>query len=126
MKSTKPNQTKKILIVEDEDSNYLFLEAVLGKENHDLIRAEDGVAALEIFEKEQDSIDLVLMDIKIPKIDGLEVTRRMKAKYPSIYIIAQTAHAMSGDKERALEAGCDDYLSKPLSKEEVVDKINRL
>lgn len=126
MNTNEPNRKKRILIVEDEESNYLFLEAVLKKGDHDLIRAEDGVKALEIFEKQGDQLDLVFMDIKIPKIDGLEVTRRMKAKDPSIYIIAQTAHAMSGDREKALNAGCDDYLSKPLSRDEVIDKVNQL
>lgn len=118
-------RSKNILIVEDEDSNYLFLEAVLKKENHRVSRAADGKTALEIFESTHDEIDLVLMDIKIPKLDGLEVTRRMKEISSRVPIIAQTAYAMAGDKEKALDAGCDDYVAKPLSRGEVIRKVNQ-
>ncbi|MFW6224404.1 MAG: ATP-binding protein, partial [Bacteroidota bacterium] len=116
---------KTILIVEDEDSNYMFLETILQKENHNVFRASDGIQAMEIFHARQNEIDMILMDIKIPRINGLTVTRKVKEIKPGIPVIAQTAYAMPGDKEKALEAGCDDYVSKPLSREEVLQKINQ-
>ncbi len=116
---------KNILVVEDEESNYLFLEAILQREKHQVTRASDGLEAMEIFTNQQAEFDLILMDIKIPKMDGLTVTRRVKEIRPEIPVIAQTAYAMPGDKEEAMDAGCDDYVSKPLSREEVLQKINR-
>lgn len=122
-KQDQPSFQKQILIVEDEDSNYLFLEAVLKREDHIIHRATDGAEALEIFGRLKDDIDLIFMDLKLPRMNGLEVTRKIKAMKPDVPVIAQTAYAMSGDKAKALDAGCDDYIAKPISREELIRKI---
>jgi len=113
----------KILVVDDnQDSRELVLKILKGK-GHQLIEAVDGEDALEKVAAEQP--DLILMDISLPKIDGYEVTRRLKQnkKFASIPVIALTAHAMKGDKEKALASGCDDYISKPINVRDFYDRI---
>src|SRR5262245_17126006 len=105
---------KKILIVEDAELNLDLLTQLL-EDEYELVAAEDGARGVALAEQEQP--DLILMDISLPVLDGYEATRRIKAN-PSlshIPVIALTAHVMSGDQERALAAGCDDYLTKPLN-----------
>lgn len=91
----------------------------------DEVEAEDGNQALARVAETRP--DLILMDLSIPGIDGWKVTRRLKAdaSYRAIPIIALTAHAMRGDEERALQAGCDGYLSKPISPKKVVEEVKR-
>ena len=113
----------KILVVDDnQDSRELVLKILKGK-GHQLIEAVDGEDALEKVAAEQP--DLILMDISLPKIDGYEVTRRLKQnkKFASIPVIALTAHAMKGDKEKSLASGCDDYISKPINVRDFYDRI---
>jgi PAS domain S-box-containing protein len=112
-----------ILVAEDELSNYRLIEAILRRSQYNIIRAENGVEAIRMC-KEQDEIDLVLMDIRMPKIDGMEATLEIKKFKPNLTIIAQTAYAMDGDKEKALDLGCDDYISKPIKKELLLSKLN--
>ncbi|MFI5290647.1 MAG: response regulator, partial [Polyangia bacterium] len=90
-----------------------------------VIEAEDGNQALTRVEETRP--DLILMDLSIPGIDGWEVTRRLKAdpRFSPIPIIALTAHAMRGDEERALQVGCNGYLSKPISPKKVVEEVKR-
>ena len=105
----------KILVVDDNlDSRELVLK-VLKKEGLKLYEAVDGQDALDKVEEWHP--DLILMDISLPKIDGYEVTRRLKkdSRFSSIPVIALTAHAMKGDREKALAAGCDGYISKPIN-----------
>ena len=104
---------KNILIVEDNYSNYEFIKAVLSKTKAGILWADTGPKAIEIFRKEK-NIHMVLMDIQIPEIDGYEATRIIKKINPDIPVIAQTAYAMSQDREKSLSAGCDDYISKPI------------
>jgi len=115
--------TKKILIVEDNtDSRELVLK-VLKNRGYLLMEAADGEDAL--LKATEQLPDLILMDISIPKIDGFEVTRRLKEmeNFKDIPIIALTAHAMKGDREKALEAGCDGYISKPINVRQLPDQI---
>jgi CheY-like chemotaxis protein len=104
---------KKILIVEDVAYNMELLVQLL-EEDYELVTARDGEIGMAMVEKEQP--DLVLLDMSLPKIDGWEVVRRIKAteSLKHIPVIGLSAHAMRGDREKALTAGCDDYLTKPL------------
>jgi len=106
--------THKILIVEDNPMNMRLLELILKSDDYLLLKATDGEEALAI--ATIDRPDLVLMDIRLPKLDGLEVAKRLKknSALSHIPIIALTAHAMKGDMEKAIEAGCDSYVSKPI------------
>ena len=83
------------------------------------MRAKDGLEAIDIFKVQILRIDVVLMDIKMPKMNGLDATRKIKEIKPDIPIIAQTAFAMRDEKENAIAAGCDDYIIKPIRKEEL-------
>ena len=115
---------KKILIAEDERTNYLFLEALLKRTNAELIWADTGKAAVEAVEKDN-NIDVILMDIKMPVMNGYEAISEIKKINPDIPIIAQTAYALSGEKEKILNAGCNDYLSKPIMGKVLLEKINK-
>lgn len=103
---------KRILIAEDTDSNYLLLSIMLRKE-YEIIRAMNGKEAVDICRN--DRPDLVLMDFKMPVMDGLEATRQIRSFDKDLPIIALTANAYDSDREHAFEAGCDDYMSKPVS-----------
>ncbi|MEW5846144.1 MAG: ATP-binding protein [Bacteroidota bacterium] len=113
-----------ILIAEDEDSNFIYLRDFLTLKGLRIIRAKNGFEAVNICSS--NSIDLVFMDIHMPKMNGYEATRRIKEKYPNIPVVAQTAYALPLEREKCLEAGCIDYLSKPISLEKLVDIIERL
>jgi len=109
-----------ILIAEDVESNFLYLKAVLSKLNANVFWAKNGIEVLDICEREKD-IDLVLMDLQMPEMNGYEATQILKKKYPSLPVIAQTAFAMSDDREKALDAGCDDYLAKPIKSKDLLN-----
>jgi CheY-like chemotaxis protein len=104
---------KTILVAEDEQSNFDFLKILLMRMNIKVLWAKDGIEAVKICESDP-TVDLVLMDIKMPLLNGYEATKRIKAKRPDLPIIAQTAYAMISDKLEAENAGCDGYLSKPI------------
>ena len=113
---------KKVLVVEDVDFNRDLVVQLLEDKYH-VIEAVNGQEGVELAERERP--ELILMDLSLPVMDGWEATRRLKANddLRSIPIIALTAHAMAGDKEKALAAGCDDYLVKPLDEDELMAKI---
>lgn len=114
----------RILIVEDNETNLDMLTRRLVRKGHDIISATDGLQGLEMAESSRP--DLILMDLGLPEIDGLEATRRLKANAPTrdIPVIALTAHAMRGDREAALEAGCCDYDTKPVDFSRLTEKID--
>ena len=116
----------KILVVEDNVFNRDLIQRILEPEGFEVVVAHDGVDGLA--RAVADQPDLVLMDMSLPIVDGWEATRRMKANPATarIPVIALTAHAMLGDRERALEAGCDDYDTKPIDIERLLAKIRAL
>ncbi|MFW5774474.1 MAG: response regulator [Tangfeifania sp.] len=121
----KPDKKLKIiLIAEDDDTSYALLQAYLSKGNYRLLRAVNGKQTIEMV-KENPGISLILMDLKMPVMDGYEATREIKKMNKDLPVIAQTAYALAGDSQKALDAGCDDYVTKPISKEELLDKIER-
>ncbi len=105
----------KILIVEDDEISYSFLTKTLQKISYEVLHAITGVQAVEACRNNPD-LDLVLMDIRMPKMDGNEATRQIRQFNTDVIIIAQTAYAFSDDREKAIEAGCNDYISKPINK----------
>ncbi len=115
---------KKILIAEDDQSNYYFLSESLKDTGVEIIWSKDGEETMKMF-REHSDLDAVLMDINMPLINGYECTRRIKEERPSLPVIAQTAYAMSGEREVSREAGCDDYLSKPIKVSELLETLSR-
>ena len=105
------NRPKKILVAEDTDSNFLLVSIILRKE-YTVLRAYNGIEAIDVYKKEQP--DLILMDIKMPEMDGLEASRAIRDIDPEIPIIALTANAFDSDKQKAIDAGCNDYMAKPI------------
>jgi two-component system cell cycle response regulator DivK len=114
---------KTVLLVEDNPHNRKIFSGMLTHHGFRVREAETGDLALQMVAEERP--DLILMDLSIPGVDGWECTRRLKAdpKTQSIPIVALTAHAMRGDEERARAAGCDGYLSKPISPKKVVEEV---
>lgn len=110
---------KRILCIEDNDSNMRLVSRIVEGEKHDFTAAADGVTALAMVQR--DPPDLILLDINIPGLNGLELARRLKsdAALAPIPLIATTANVLLGDRERCLEAGCDEYLAKPLDVREL-------
>lgn len=117
-------KNKTILIAEDEESNYKFLEMLLSNKGINLLRAENGFEAIEIC-KGNNNIDLILMDVKMPGMNGLEATAKIKQTRPKLPIIIQTAYAMQNDEKESLEAGCDDYITKPIKKEKLISLLEK-
>lgn len=115
---------KTILIAEDEDSNYLYLEAVLQKTGAKLIWARNGEEAIESCKKGE-PIDLVLMDLQMPNINGYQAREAIKEIFPDTPQIAQTAFAMADDEKRAMDAGFDAYISKPIRKNNLLSLVGR-
>lgn len=114
----------KILVTEDDVVNFNYLHVILTKANHTAIHAITGGAAVELC-RQNPSIDIVLMDIKLPDMDGYTATREIRKFNSEIPIIALTAYAFEGDREKAIEAGCNDYLPKPVKKEELILALNK-
>lgn len=116
---------KKILMVEDIEDNAVLIQQLLKSTGLEIIRAETGNDALLKLSAYSD-FSMILMDMKLPDLDGYEVTRRLREMNIRIPVIAITAYAMSGDRERCLQAGCNDYLPKPLKKKDLLQKIDNL
>ena len=115
---------KKILIVEDDFSSYSYLQASLNRCHAQILWAKDGEQAVN-FCKDDPDIDLVLMDIQLPKLTGYEAVPIIKANRPDLPIIAQTAYTMSGEEKKCYEVGCDDYLPKPIIPGELISMVKR-
>ncbi len=115
---------RKILVAEDDSSNYLFIESFLKRSGANILWARDGLQAFEIF-KAEDNIDLILMDIKMPNLDGIEATKKIRKINTEIPIIALTAYAFTNDQKKSIRAGCNDYLSKPVKLEVLSETLTR-
>ena len=117
---------KRILIVEDNPQNRYLVSFLLEQQGYELITAEDGAEALEMLET--DAPDLILMDMQLPKIDGYEATRRIKAneRLRDIPLVALTAHSMRRDEQRAIDAGCDEFVTKPVDADGLLALVGRL
>jgi two-component system, cell cycle response regulator DivK len=113
---------KTILIAEDDNFSYIYLKEILNGTNINIVYAENGLRAFtECLKNAQ--ISVVLMDIKMPIVNGLESTRLIKKYKPHIKVIAQTAFAMPDDRQKCMNAGCDDYLTKPVIPEDLFAKL---
>ena len=111
---------KTILIVEDTELNIDYFTQLL-EDDYNLLIAKNGEQGVSL--AQQENPDLILMDISLPIMDGYEATRRIRATMASTPIIGLSAHAMSGDAEKAKRAGCDDYLTKPVNKDLLMKKL---
>ena len=117
--------SKRVLVIEDEEDNRRIVRDLLTSVGYEIIEAVTGEAGVTAAETHLP--DLILMDIQLPGLDGYEATRRIKAHVELKYIpiIALSAHAMTGDEEKARQSGCDDYLSKPLDEDLLFEKIDK-
>ncbi len=123
--SSSEQATFVVLVAEDQEINFMFIEESLSKlPGLKVLHARDGVEAVEIC-KENSTVDLVLMDIKMPRLDGFEATQKIKEMHPDLPIIAQTAYAMTEDREKAYKIGCEGYLAKPIRKNELVAWVEK-
>lgn len=116
-----------VLVVEDNDMNMQLVEYLLEEGGYSIVKAASGEEALTITRQAAAPLDLILMDIHLPGMDGLSVVREMKSdqRTQKIPILALTAHAMRGDKDRFLEAGCDGYISKPIDVKTFLSSIEQ-
>jgi CheY-like chemotaxis protein len=118
----------RILLIEDNDTNQDLICRYLELFDYEILVEGDGLQGLETARREGANLALILMDMDLPTMDGWEVARRLKADEAtrSLPVIALTAHAMKGDREKALAAGCDEYVTKPIDFNELFDKIQSL
>ncbi len=115
-------QNLKILIAEDEKTADDYLSIILKSIGKEILHAKTGIKAVEIYRNNPD-IDLILMDIKMPEMNGYDATRQIRKLNNEVAIIAQTAYALKGDREKAIDAGCNDYINKPIDKEKLMEMI---
>lgn len=117
---------RRILLVEDNPQNRYLMTYLLESKGHVVDVAEDGEQALTILKDQVP--DLILMDMQLPRVDGYEATRRIKAddRLRSVPLVALTAHSMKGDRARAVDAGCDAFVSKPVDAEEILALVERM
>jgi FOG: CheY-like receiver len=114
---------KTILVVEDNETSNIYFEAALRKTQARLLWAKNGLEAVELV-KDNPDINLVLMDINMPKLDGIEATRIIKGQYPQIVVVVQTAFILSGEERMCQDAGCDEFITKPIRLKYLLDTIN--
>jgi len=114
----------KILIVEDDETSEMLIRILMRNFSDNILVAVTGAEAIELCHKNTD-IDLILMDIKMAEMDGYEATRQIRQFNKDIFILAQTAFGLSGDREKAMAAGCNDYISKPIVKEKMMELIEK-
>ena len=114
---------KTILVVEDDLSSSFFLKEVLSDTEADLLFAADGQQAIEVCNTHP-AIDIILMDIQLPTINGYETTKEIKKTFPDLPVIAQTAYAFQSDRDKCFEAGCCDFIAKPINAEILLEKIS--
>ena len=117
-------ESKTILIAEDEETNFLYLRAALSRTGVKILRAKTGREAVSVI-KTTDQVDLILMDIKMPEMNGIDATIEIKKYNKKMKIIAQTAYAMEDDRELYFQAGCIDYLAKPIHRDLLLSTISK-
>jgi signal transduction histidine kinase len=120
-----PIKKLKIVIAEDDETSAMFISITVKKFSSEIISVRTGTEAVDACRNNPD-IDLVLMDIQMPEINGYEAIRQIRKFNKGVIIIAQTAFALEGDREKAMTAGCDDYITKPIKKDELLKKIEKL
>jgi PAS domain S-box-containing protein len=120
---SKKKDNLRILVAEDDDTNFLYMEVLLKNRTKKTDRARNGAEVLELLKNNR--YDLILMDLKMPVLSGTEATREVKKMYPDLPVIATTAYATQDEREKALSAGCDAYLTKPISKTDLYALLNR-
>ena len=113
-----------ILVAEDHLINFTYLKALLEDLNYKIVHAENGKQAIDLVQADS-SIDLVLMDLGMPVMDGLEATKKIRENNSSLPIIALTGYAMDEDVQNAYDAGCDEYLSKPVPEKALIDILEK-
>jgi len=123
-KKTNFMKSLKILIVEDDKASDMHLSILLEENAKEILHATNGPDAIELCHQHPD-INLILMDIKLPDVNGYEVTMRIRDFNKEVVIIAETAYAMKGDREKVLEAGCNDYITKPIDEGELLKTISK-
>lgn len=114
-----------ILVAEDEEYNFTLIKYIFQKEGHNVLWARNGEEAVDLVIK-QSEIDLVLMDIKMPVMNGLDATRRIKQLKSELPVLAVTAYAMEEDRELCLDAGCDEFITKPLGRDNLLNLSYKL
>jgi CheY-like chemotaxis protein len=119
-----PHRKINILVAEDEEYNYLYISEILSLYNVHILRAYDGKMALDLCSSHPE-LNLVLMDVRMPVMDGYEATRRIKQIRPFLPVIAQTAYALDSDRRQALDEGFDDYITKPVSDSLLLELIEK-
>ena len=122
------NNTKRILVIEDNETNMYLISFILKSRGYEIIEAKSGEEGVDIALKEKP--DLILMDIQLPGIDGLEATKRIrKSEAPEasggVPIVALTSYAMTGDREKSLDAGCTGYIEKPINPDTILGEIEK-
>lgn len=115
---------RKILIVEDNDTSRFYYQTALGQCNATSLWAKNGLEALNLF-KAEPGIELVLMDLNMPEMDGFEATRQIKTMNPGIPVIVQSAFILSGEESKSYEAGCDDFIAKPVRLRTLMNAIQK-
>lgn len=119
-----PGEKRTILVAEDEENNFELANVILSSNDFDVLHAWDGRQAVDMV-RDNPAIDLVLMDIKMPVMNGLDATREIKSFQANLPVIALTAYALPGDREKVFESGCDDYIAKPISLHDFLEKVMR-
>ncbi len=109
-------ENRVVLITEDEEVNFYYLKTIFKKTEAKIIRAKNGKEAVDLIKDFHGDIDLVLMDLNMPVMDGYEAMKIIKSQHPEIPIIAQTAYTLSEDRNKCLKAGFNDYISKPINR----------
>jgi two-component system cell cycle response regulator DivK len=117
-------QNRVVLITEDEEVNFFYLKTIFRKTEAQILRAKNGKEAIEIIERLGGNIDLVLMDLNMPVMDGYEAMRIIKSQHPEIPIIAQTAYTLTEDRHKCIQAGFNDYIAKPINRAALFRLVN--
>lgn len=117
-------ENKIILIAEDMEMNFVLLKKTLEQSKANILRAKNGKEMVDIIKSNQ-HVDIVLLDMGMPVMDGYEATKLLRSEGFDVPIIAQTAFALDNERERVLEAGCNDYVEKPIKKDVLFEKINK-